>query len=61
MTGKKKSTSRKKAARKGASRSVHLHAPSSEPETVLDACDLKLEEADATLDEDLPAAEGGVG
>lgn len=26
----------------------------------LDGCDLKLEQAEATPDEDLPAAEGGV-
>jgi hypothetical protein len=31
-----------------------------EREQVLDACELKLEVSEATPDEDLPAAEGGV-
>lgn len=36
------------------------HVQAAKHAHVLDACDLKLTEADATPDEDLPAAEGGV-
>lgn len=41
-------------------RSTTRHARTPEHEHVLDACDLKLSAAEATPDEDLPVAEGGV-
>lgn len=41
-------------------RSVSREMRAAKHAHVLDACDLKLSEADATPDEDLPVAEGGV-
>jgi hypothetical protein len=35
-------------------------APAQGQEEERDGCDLRIDEADATPDEDLPAAEGGV-
>lgn len=53
---KTKSAPAKKAS--SAPRGAHEAAKHADQE--LDACDFALEEAEATPDEDLPAAEGGV-
>ncbi len=42
------------------SRPASRHVKTAKHVHVLDACDLKLTAAEATPDEDLPAAEGGV-
>jgi hypothetical protein len=39
----------------------NLHAPDSEEEDDLDGCDVPVDDDDATSDEDLPPAEGGIG
>jgi hypothetical protein len=47
-------------ARKAATAPKGGHDATKHADQALDACDLKLTEAEATPDEDLPAAEGGV-
>lgn len=52
-------TKKTPAKKKARSAEPVEHRPS-DAGTELDGCDLKLEQAEATPDEDLPAAEGGV-
>ncbi len=51
---------KKKAAPGNAPTAKAGHDSAKHADEKLDACDLKLTEAEATPDEDLPAAEGGV-
>lgn len=56
-------SSRKKnsvPAKKASTAPMGAHDTAQHADEKLDACDLKLTEAEATPDEDLPAAEGGV-
>jgi hypothetical protein len=55
-----RSPKRKASKPKARNTRAPRHVRAAEHEHMLDACDLKLEVSEATPDEDLPAAEGGV-
>jgi hypothetical protein len=58
MADRKKAVSKKKS-RGAAAEKTRRRSVETKPEDV-DGCDMRLGEADATPDEDLPAARGGV-